>query len=587
MANIYQQLVSKYGDDAIEILNKLRSKAKPNVAKEVIEDVKYPKHIVQDSLAESQGFKLQGKPYTTEGVLVPEGTGVPAIRANTLPEATVEVIPNSSGSLQKAQNLLPDIQTTDVTLPSIADDTIVKYAPVKKGLMGHIDDLTAKQKALGAAGLIGAAAAPLFMGGNENSEFESIQQPAIVKKNNQALPQTSEQSKLSSKVQSKSVSGTPAPKTEQPDTTVSSPSSTAKQNDFESQLEAARNQDKENQMLFGLLKAAQMGGSALAGSKADTSYADNQIEDKNKFTTQLKTNMDMIEQDRATQEKNALRDPASDISKQARAMLGSVYPELLAKNPNITAEQLEKMGMNLGNLATAKENIAARKEQAALQRDMMNERRLEKKDLIKNEFTNKHIDTYNKMLYKDYQNLQQAETNANRAKDIIAQNIAGVTPGAGDIAILYNFIKGLDKNSAVREGEIGLSKQARSILGRLDSEVKRISGGDLLDDATRTAFAELIDASAKAERLNFIKQKRNAIASGVEKGIDPEALNRGLFADIPVDQAKAANVLNTPNSTTVSSGTIKIIDTATNRVKTVRADEGTTILKNPRYKEVK
>lgn len=563
MANIYQQLVSKYGDDAINLLNKLRANAKPNAVKEVIEDVKYPKHITQDALAESQGFKLQGKPYSTEGILVPEGTGVPALRANTLPEAVGEVIPSSGSALQKSQNLLPDINTSSVTLPSVIDDTIVQYAPVKKGLMSHIDDLTAKQKALGGAGLLAAASAPLFMGGNENSEFESSQ-PAIQAKNNQQKLNP-EQSKLatSNKIQASRSSSSPSAKTEQPSTTVDAVAPVIKENDFEKQLEEARGHDKENQMLFGLLKAAQMGGSALAGSKADTSYADAQIEDKNKYTTQLKTNMDMIEQDRATQEKNALRDPNSDISKQARAMLGSVYPDLLAKNPSITAEQLEKMGMNLGTLASTKENIAARKESAALQRDMMRERKEEKEDLKRSDIAVKHIDTYNKMLYKDYQNLQQAETNANRAKDIIAQNIAGVTPGAGDIAILYNFIKGLDKNSAVREGEIGLSKQARSVLGRLDSEVKRLSGGDLLDDATRSAFAELIDASAKAERINFGKQKRNAIQSGIEKGIDPEMLNRGLFTDIPVDMSQ--------KSTTVNSGAeiTNNIPKQTNMIKVV------------------
>lgn len=317
--------------------------------------------------------------------------------------------------------------------------------------------------------------------------------------------------------------------------------------DFEKQQELARQQDNEHNLLFGLLKAAQMGGSALAGTKANTEFADAELSKNNEMTNQLKTNMDLKEEHQNILDKNRMRDPNSDISKQARAMLAEVYPELLKKYPNISAAEMDKMGVNMGQLASVKENIASRKETTRMHNETLALARSNKKEQKGTEVAGNHIDTYTKMLYKDYQGVQQAETNAKRAKDIVANNIAGVTPGAGDIAILYNFIKGLDKDSAVREGEIGLSKQARSVLGRLDSEVKRIQGGDLLDQATREAFAELIDASSKAERLNFVKQKRNAIAAGVQKGIDPDILDKAIFADV-------STVAEPVKSTTISKG---------------------------------
>lgn len=503
MTNPIMALIQKYGDDAVKAL----VKKAPAIEGEVVGDL-----------------------------------AIPAAK-KVLPDIEAELVQKSPLMIEQNAGKIADI----------AEES-APYVKQTQSFKDTIDSLSPLQKGIGAAGIIGAASAPLFMG-SENTETEGQH---LVPQAKTVLPQPSVSSQ-SSKAVSKS-SSTPAPRNEAPQTIAPTEASPVPQpeNDFEQKLAAARDADRENQMLFGLLKAAQMGGSALASGKADTSYADKMLEDKNKFATQLKTDMDMTEQDRAVQEKNQLRDPNSDISKQARAMLGAVYPDLLAKNPNITAEQLEKMGMNLGSLATAKENIAARKEQAALQREMLKERKQDKLDMKQSENAVKHIDTYNKMLYKDYQNLQQAETNANRAKDIIAGNIGGVTPGAGDIAILYNFIKGLDKNSAVREGEIGLSKQARSVLGRLDSEVKRISGGDLLDSDTRAAFAELIDASAKAEKMNFVKQKRNAIKAGIEKGVDPETLDRALFADVPAN-------LNGEKSTTIDSG----IKTAPSMVKVI------------------
>jgi hypothetical protein len=55
---------------------------------------KYPSNITQDALAERQGFKQVSEPYTTEGVLVPEGTSVPALRQNTLPTGKSPISPN-------------------------------------------------------------------------------------------------------------------------------------------------------------------------------------------------------------------------------------------------------------------------------------------------------------------------------------------------------------------------------------------------------------------------------------------------------------------------------------------------------------
>lgn len=497
---------------------------------------------------------------------------VPAAK-KVIPDIEAEVIQN----VGKATNSVDDI--VEESLP---------YVKQKQSLMQTINDLSPTQKAAGTAGIIAAASAPLFYKNNspETSEIEGVSMNQQKTPNNIGLTKQTDIS-AQSKIAKKS---SPQPKTEQPTTSVEAPSYVQTQPDeFQGKLDDAREQDRQNQMLFGLLKASQMAGSALASGKANTEYADSMLADKNKFATQLKTDMDMTEQARTMKEKESLRDPNSDISRQAREMLGKVYPDLLAKYPNITAEQLEKMGMNLGTLAATKENIAARKENAALQREMLNLNKQEKTDIRNSKVVSDHIDKYTTLLHKDYQNLQSVETNAKRAKDMLDGTIAGITPGATDIALLYNFIKGLDKNSAVREGEIALSKQARSVLGRLDSEVNRLTGGDLLDNATRSAFAELIDASAKAEKVNFAKQKRNAIAAGIEKGADPETLNRAIYSDVPIDLSQKSTTINetqsTPNIVQKSPTMVKVVK-PDNSVGFIPADKLQKALNNG-YKEVK
>jgi hypothetical protein len=155
-------------------------------------------------------------------------------------------------------------------------------------------------------------------------------------------------------------------------------------------------------------------------------------------------------------------------------------------------------------------------------------------------------DKYNTLMKKDYSSLQQAMTNAQRADEILNNKIKGRTPGTEDIQLLYNFIKGLDKNSAVREGEIKLSEQARSLIGLGEAKFKSLFGGDILDTRTRKSIAELIKASADAERINFIKQKKNYLDSGVAIGLDREALDKSLFGEHSVLEYERNQALKSP-----------------------------------------
>ncbi len=511
--------------------------------------------------------KLKGQP-ALEGEVVGDLATIP--KKVQLADIEGELVGQKLLEAAPQQKLLASPVLSEV------DDVAGSFTPQTKSFMDHVNDLSPKQKAIGAAGLVTAASAPLFYGESDETS-EGIQpvvarpsipvQPKIEAMNKQEVAKSSSTGKRS--VVDNALQNL-APEIE---------SSSRQTDTTNNALEEARRKDAEQGLMFGMLKAAQMGGAAIAGTKADTSYADQQLKSPDQFVDRLTADTAIKEKDKELKELAEKRDPNSRISKLMQQTLATLKPGMNVQG--LSAAQVEKSFPSLAQAITMQENIASRKETAALNREAMLSAKGEKKEKADTEFAGKHIDTYTKMLYKDYQGVQQAETNAKRAEDVVAQNIAGVTPGAGDIAILYNFIKGLDKNSAVREGEIALSKQARSVLGRLDSEVKRLSGGDILDSGTRQAFAELIRASADAEKLNFVKQKRNAIAAGEQKGIDPDMLDKALFADIPTTKISA-------KSTTIPSGNkVKITDTTTGKTKTVDSSIAAKILQDPRFQEVR
>lgn len=147
-----------------------------------------------------------------------------------------------------------------------------------------------------------------------------------------------------------------------PSIDVTPPQIQQPEDDYNDRLSRAEDTDSKNNLLFGLLKAAQMGGSALAGTKADTSFADEQLKNPDKAVGHLESRSKLMDANTKRLEEAKLSDPNSDISKQGMAMLASVYPDIAAKYPNLSANQLKSMGMNLGQLATTKEQTESRKE---------------------------------------------------------------------------------------------------------------------------------------------------------------------------------------------------------------------------------
>lgn len=66
--------------------------------------------------------------------------------------------------------------------------------------------------------------------------------------------------------------------------------------------------------------------------------------------------------------------------------------------------------------------------------------------------------------------------------------------GAAQIVLLYGFIKGVDRDSAVREGEVNLARMAQSFLNQYKNTIDRINSNQVISPR---AALEIADASEK------------------------------------------------------------------------------------------
>ena len=105
--------------------------------------------------------------------------------------------------------------------------------------------------------------------------------------------------------------------------------------------------------------------------------------------------------------------------------------------------------------------------------------------------------------------------------------------GAGDLTIVYSYIKALDPNSVVREGEINLTKAAESIPSNIIRAYKRAKEGKALSPEVR---GEMISEVASLYNEKAKQQKElNAFYTGlaVDSGADPQDVI-GKIGDVPL-----------------------------------------------------
>lgn len=222
--------------------------------------------------------------------------------------------------------------------------------------------------------------------------------------------------------------------------------------DFEQKLATAKGQDNDRNTLFGLLRASQQAGSALANTKADTSFADSNLASPNKYTEELTADQKARKLNNDLQDENILRSPSSEISQQARAIAKRVG---LKVGENVSAKQLQDAGLNISNLLSQQLAIDARKEQAELQREAMKMTREEKQTAAKEKGLTAERDKVDKLVNNftksdDYKGYQAAKTAEVALDNALAE---GNKAAIGSAFMVYAKIAQGD-NSVVRESDM-------------------------------------------------------------------------------------------------------------------------------------
>src|SRR3990167_939318 len=139
-------------------------------------------------------------------------------------------------------------------------------------------------------------------------------------------------------------------------------------------------------------------------------------------------------------------------------------------------------------------------------------------------------------LRKEFNALQEIKDFKN-ARD--SWNRASEVPndGSGDLTLIYSYIKALDPNSVVREGEIDISRATGSVPENLITSYKRVKEGKLLADQQRAEYQSEVGRiyNYKAK----IAQQSQAHYSGLasDMGANPEDVVGGIgkieLADLP------------------------------------------------------
>lgn len=98
---------------------------------------------------------------------------------------------------------------------------------------------------------------------------------------------------------------------------------------------------------------------------------------------------------------------------------------------------------------------------------------------------------------------------------------------AGDLALIFNYMKILDPGSVVREGEFATAQNAASVPERLRAQYNKVIAGERLSDATRHDFVNragrLFEGQGKIYQKNLGEFRRIAKEANLSESIFPEA----------------------------------------------------------------
>jgi len=116
---------------------------------------------------------------------------------------------------------------------------------------------------------------------------------------------------------------------------------------------------------------------------------------------------------------------------------------------------------------------------------------------------------------------------------------------AGDLAIIFNYMKILDPGSVVRESEFATAQNAASVPERIRAQYNRVLNGERLSDVTRRDFVDRAGRLVQSQIPAHEKLKGEYARLAQSFGIDPTQVIVDLSGDFtPIAEPPATDQLN-------------------------------------------
>jgi hypothetical protein len=303
-----------------------------------------------------------------------------------------------------------------------------------------------------------------------------------------------------------------------------------------SEVEKALQRVRQNRMAAAIQRSSANLGSAIASVGALQKISPDEESLKNleegiEIPVQelkFKQEQEKVQRDLSNSEKMA--DPNSDISIMTRNMLGQVGLSHLAKG-NISAQDLKNAGIDVDSLLAKKIQM----DQTAAIRQQAQESRMDAR------MSDMAARLAPKVQNAEYTRMMELKNQA----ELIRQASLNPNP-QNDAAIIYGFIKTLDPDSAVKEGEIDFTRSARSYPTKLKEAIAKGVKGTLLSEEERKNILDFANRTAglqkKAWEVSAAPYLRQAEKLGIPKdmitGVDTETLDKSQDTISKVPQGK-------------------------------------------------
>lgn len=112
---------------------------------------------------------------------------------------------------------------------------------------------------------------------------------------------------------------------------------------------------------------------------------------------------------------------------------------------------------------------------------------------------------------------------------------------AGDLALIFNYMKMLDPNSVVREGEFANAQNAGSVPNKIIGVYNRVLNGERLADAQRKDFLNQAQRLYSTALETYKKTAANYMGLAVQYGGQPSRVVTDMTADVEPNQGTLQN----------------------------------------------